>query len=244
MQFLFLQDGYTGSGSDYDTSLFDHSGYSIMSAYYGDYYFRTYTNNLNKVDLYTITIHIGYQGFDYKTSVEFTINVRDPCIDASMTISPSILTSTTIDYYTYKPADVQTLSTSYVSSTESSSACPSIILEVIMTDETEIDLEVFTFDPALLTFTTETSDLEKIAEYEFTLTAKYTILYNDIKGTLDFTVTISDPCALASFIVQSAIIPSYTAYNIGTPQLDYFFSPLYVESSEAICPDYYFTVES
>ena len=187
---------------------------------------------------------ISYDTYTNNDFVDFTVNIRDPCGAAVMTIDPSILVSTELSYSIYKPADVQTLDTALVTSSEASPACPSITLNIIMTNGLLLDPEVFAFNPVLHTFVTETSDFEKVGLYELEVTAQYEgAIYINVQGTLEFTVMIEDPCALVPLVILPSIIPSsILSYIIGTPD-SFYFSQAYIQSDESPCPTYYFTLE-
>ena len=74
---------------------------------------------------------------------------------------------------------------------------------------------MFTWDPDDLTLTIETSDINKIADYELKITGKHEGRLV-INGISNFTVIVADPCATALLSISPSIIPSYLIeYSIG-----------------------------
>ena len=67
--------------------------------------------------------------------------------------------------------------------------CPDFIYEVVMSDGSPIDPNVFTFNAAEGTLTTETSDPTKAGNYKMKLTASYGATYPE-KGSVDFVFAI------------------------------------------------------
>ena len=82
--------------------------------------------------MYTFELSVRYDGdIAHYTNVftyDFTIELLDPCLLGTFTISPSILTSTTVTWNIQTdPAYVLTLVSSEVVESETSPVCPIIV---------------------------------------------------------------------------------------------------------------------
>ena len=160
--------------------------------------FETASTDLAKAAAYPLRLSVRYDGdaAHYTTfgQKDFTITLVDPCIAATLTVNAAILTSTSITYALYNPADSQVLSTSNVSSDEVTATCPAIELDVLNSDGSALDSAVFTFTSGTSTFEIESSDISKLATYNLKVTAKYTgATYINIYELL-FTVIVADAC--------------------------------------------------
>ena len=74
---------------------FDASAISIDSATRTMTY---YTTSTALADTYHIQIFAVNNGVRTATFVQYSVEFKDPCLDATLTINPSILTSTNIQY--------------------------------------------------------------------------------------------------------------------------------------------------
>ena len=156
--------------------------------------FETASTNMTKAAVYPLRLSVRYDGDTAHYTVfgqkDFTITLVDPCIAATLTVNAANLTSTSITYSIYAPADSQILSTRNVSSDETTATCPAVELDVLNSDGSALDSAVFTFTSDTSTFEIESSDISKLATYNLKVTAKYTgASYVNI-GELYFTVTL------------------------------------------------------
>ena len=203
--------------------------------------------DLAKAAAYPLRLKVRYDGdaghYTNFGTLDFTVTLVDPCIAATLTVNAAILTSTSIAYSVYTTADSQTLSTSNVSSTETTATCPAIELDILNDNGTAFDSSVFTFTSGTGIFAIETSDTGKVGTYNLKVTAKYTgVAYTNIAELL-FTVIIDDPCQTATFTVDPTILTSLAiSYDIFDPThietLDY----AKVTSTGSVdCPGYLFS---
>ena len=115
--------------------------------------------------------------------------------------------------------DSQILSTSNVSSTESTATCPAIELDILKSDGFALDSSLFTFTSGTSTLAIESSDIGKVGTYSLKVTAKYTGASYTNTDELVFTVIVDDPCAIALLAIDSTILASLSInYQIGYPQ--------------------------
>ena len=174
---------------------------------------------MNDADTYDLRLNVAYEGSEYaiQDSLDFTVTVVDPCLDADLTIGSGILSSVNIVYSLYSPVDSQTLLLSYVTSSSAIAACP---IELAITDlnGSVFDTDVFTFNPSTNVFTIESHDITKIDDYDLKITAKYTGSKYTKTAELQFKVTIDDHCAQATLTIDPSIIAvNPIIYQIGYP---------------------------
>ena len=124
--------------------------------------------------MYDLRLSVAYEGSEYAImdSLDFTVTVVDPCLDADLTIGTGILSSLDINYALNSPADSYPLQLSSVTSSSSVAACP---IELTITDSSggTFDEDVFMFDPASNVFTIESDDISKVDDYDLKIVAKY-----------------------------------------------------------------------
>ena len=129
---------------------------------------------------------------------------------------------------------MQTLETSYVSSSATSSACPTgYIFNIEMRDGTSLDTELFTLDQSVNALVTNSSDYLKIKTYEMRLTVAYNEVGYTNFGFLDFEVIVDDPCSIAVLSVDPNIVPiSSISYGIGNESITETFEVSMLSSTE------------
>ena len=115
--------------------------------------------------------------------------------------------------------------------------CPDFIYEVVMSDGSPIDPNVFTFNAAAGTLTTETSDPTKAGNYKMKLTASYGATYPE-KGSVDFMLRVIN---CEDLTVKSPKAPSVLSYTVGATETNVEWSDYTVTPAE--CTGTY-TVES
>ena len=135
------------------------------------------TADTTKVNTYNVMISVKYgEAFTNTDELEITIELTDPCVLAELTISPSILTTNTIEYYLGDREDEQFIQDSDVSSTVvDSSICPDIAFEVVnSSDLSPLDSSAVSFDAETHILTTNSTDLSQHGtELKLQLRAKY-----------------------------------------------------------------------
>ena len=203
--------------------------------------------DLAKAAAYPLRLKVRYDGdaghYTNFGTLDFTVTLVDPCIAATLTVNAAILTSTSIAYSVYTTADSQTLSTSNVSSTETTATCPAIELDILNDNGTAFDSSVFTFTSGTGIFAIETSDTGKVGTYNLKVTAKYTgASYTSIAELL-FNVIVDDPCSTSTLTIDPTIIPSLSLnYQIGYAQDVQTFIQSKVSPTLADCPAFLFTL--
>ena len=131
------------------------------------------------------------------------MTIDDPCASALLTIDPTILTADPIIYDIGYPKDIQTFDASKVTSTVA--GCPPLIFEVTDQADQPIDGSVFEFDPNSNELETDSDDLSKAGPYPLRLTVRYDGDYTNV-GTLDFDVTLVNPCIRADLTIDPSIL--------------------------------------
>ena len=166
----------------------------------------------------------------------------DPCQNAMLTIDNTILTTLDIEHPINGPADTQTLLTSLVTSDDPLATCM-IELNIVNQDDTALDPSIFSFDPSTNTFTIDSDDIADIDVYNLKVTAKFEgSEYTNI-AELPFMVTILDPCATATLMLDSSILSADPIiYNIASVADIQTFTQDKVASTETNCPPFVFTV--
>ena len=96
-------------------------------------------------------------GVDTGIGNTFTVTIRDPCTIATLTIDPTIVPSP-YEYLLSSAADVQSILSSNVLSSETIVTCPPVELSVVKDDSNPIDAAIFTFDQAATTLTSFSND--------------------------------------------------------------------------------------
>ena len=118
----------------------------------------------------------------------------DPCIVATLSIKPQILTAVDLIYNITDPAHRETLLDVEVASNETTATCcPDIVFEVVTIGGEAIDRNVFTYTASAQTFDTYSLDLSLHGNvYNMRIRAKYDgSIYTNV-GTLDFSVELID----------------------------------------------------
>ena len=165
------------------------------------------TDDVNDADTYDLRLNVAYEGSVYtiQDSLDFTVEIIDPCLNAVLTIGNGILSSLDIVYPLYSPADTQTLLLSQVTSSSAIAACP-IELGVVNQDNTAIDTDVFSFNPATNVFTIESNEIDHLDIYDLKVTAKYVGTQYTNTAELPFKVTLLDHCATATLTIDPTIL--------------------------------------
>ena len=101
--------------------------------------------------------------------MDFTVNILKSCIDATLTIAPSTLTATPVNYEITAGAQTETFVQTAVSSSTSEATCPTTYdYFLVNQDLTAIDSAVFVLDGSFV-LTISTSDVLKVAAYPLKL---------------------------------------------------------------------------
>lgn len=165
------------------------------------------TDDVNDAGSYDLRINVAYEGSGYSItdSLDFTVNVVDPCLNAVLTIGNGVLSSLDIVYPLYSPADSETLVISEVTSSSAVAACR-IELNIVNQDNTAIDTDFFNFNPATNVFTIESNDIDHLDIYNLKVTAKYVGTQYTNTAELPFKVTLLDHCATATLTIDPSIL--------------------------------------
>ena len=106
-----------------------------------------YSENLAVAGVYTVSvITLTPTGAESDISFSFKLTVIDPCLEAQLTIDPSILQRDEIDYYIGDEAHVESFAHEKVSSTEAIANCPNVVFAIENQDSTSYDASVFSFE--------------------------------------------------------------------------------------------------
>lgn len=104
------------------------------------------TSEITKAGIYTVeTRAVTPFGADTGIGNSFSVTIMDPCVLATLTFDATIV-PTPYEYLLQAPADVQTILSSNVLSSETLVTCPLVELLVVRDDLSPIDAAVFTFD--------------------------------------------------------------------------------------------------
>ena len=108
----------------------------------------------------------------------FTVIIEDPCISATLTIDPQILSSSAITYNIGDAAIIESLDLNHVISSETITTCPPIVLTLINQNTgTHPDSEVFNLDSETSIMTIYTNNTQKQGIVALNLQAQYEGIY-------------------------------------------------------------------
>jgi len=173
--------------------------------------------NVALENTYTVTTTcLTPLGTDTNVKFSFTVQFKDPCKLATLTIDPTTLTGTSYTYVIDATANVQTFLDSKVASSYAGSVCPSnYVFTITKRDGSAFDTTLFTWDSAAQTFTTFTNNFAHYSTSAYQLTAHVAYQGYNIAGTLNFDVTVDISCTSAVF--DAFTVNSMTHSALGSP---------------------------
>ena len=115
-----------------------------------DYEFETFSNDILKAGTYPLRLSVRYEGepthYTNTNTLDFVVQLVNPCIAADLTISTSILSSTDILYEVFDSPFVETFPSTDVASTETTATCPPVIFTVTDQQGNALPSPLFVFD--------------------------------------------------------------------------------------------------
>ena len=158
--------------------------------------FTIETSNINLVGDYTVRVsYVDPDGVQTTTGWDFVVSIKSPCPDAILTIDPTIVEPTKIDWIAGSIADVQIFEDEKVTSSELPEICPyELEFDLINRDGSAVDILIFSFNEVAKTLYTFTDDVNKLGYYKLTLTVNYAGHPILPTNKLDFDIEIHDPC--------------------------------------------------
>ena len=94
-----------------------------------------------------MTLVANYQGYTHTATLDFEATLIDTCIATTFLIDPTILSQTTITYYTGPDSHIETLdSNKVIASPDNKSICPPIVFSFTDTSTGgPVDSRIFTY---------------------------------------------------------------------------------------------------
>ena len=180
----------------------------------------TQSSDATKAATYPMTVTVKYTNYlSITDTANFNILVVDLCAADTLTIDPSVFTSTLLTYNLRDTANVFTFTDVAAISTGSLTNCGDKEWTITkQSDGSAIDASVFTLDIATATasktITTQSSDAAKASTYGMTVTVKY-IDYSGVvtPATKDFDIMVVDLCATDTLTLDTSVfIPSSSSF--------------------------------
>ena len=169
------------------------------------------SHDIDHMDVYSLKVVAKYAGTKYTKVGElpFTVTVDDHCVDATLTIDPTILSSIPVNYFIDSSARIETFTQDKVSSTEGN--CPEYLFTVEQLSGTVHEPHVFTYDAAASRMRVFSETPGQDGTYAMRLTVRYEgdpTHYTQF-GSLDFDLNILiPPCDDVDLTIETDILTS------------------------------------
>ena len=93
-----------------------------------DYEFETFSNDILKAGTYPLRLSVRYEGepthYTNTNTLDFVVQLVNPCKAARLSIDSNILSSTSIQYEVFDVPLVEIFTSPDVTSTETTATCP------------------------------------------------------------------------------------------------------------------------
>ena len=151
------------------------------------------------------------------TTTYMTLTVEDPCEQATMTIAPSMAAQLSITYQVGTGPTTLYIYDSDVTLTPAPViTCPDIVFWVTKDLNTSIFAGAFTFNYAPQELVVNSADPSHAGSYGMKLIANFDGMGLPV-DSLDFTVTITDPCSAVSLTIAASLSTTLgITYEVGS----------------------------
>ena len=155
--------------------------------------FEIQTNIFTNDGTYQLTLKSYNDGYTNYALTDFIVTVIDPCKVAVLTMNMGDLDSI---FVITLPTITLLFDSTLVTSSATVTSCPDIVFDLLYSDGSAYDIDIFIFPAAPNELEVFTTNYTKAMDYEFNLWAHYDTYPLNTYTT--FNITIKTPCYLAT----------------------------------------------